>query len=67
MMRDWIFRKVNEMATDTELMKEAFQALLNGDTDKRDEIVDRIKRRNEAREKEDIKLAEAAKPYFTVQ
>jgi len=52
------------MATDEELLKEAFQALLNGDTGKRDEICDRLKRRQAAREGESIKLAEAAKPYF---
>ncbi|MCP5006133.1 MAG: hypothetical protein GY941_19665 [Planctomycetes bacterium] len=52
---------------DTELMKEAWQALLNSDLKKRDEIVGRLTRRNEAREKENIKLAEDAKPYFTEQ
>ena len=53
------------MPTDRELLQEAFQALLKGDTKKRDENCDRIKRRMDAREAESVKLAEAAKPYFT--
>ena len=53
--------------TDLELMKEAWQALLAVDTDKRDKIVARLEHRINARAKEDTNLAMAAKPYFTEQ
>lgn len=54
-----------KMATDRELLQQAFQALLRGDTDTRDKICDRLIRRNKAREKENIKLAMEAKQHFT--
>lgn len=54
----------DEGKTDEQLMRDAFQALLRGDTAERDRLVSIIERRNEAREREAIKLAQAAAPYF---
>lgn len=54
----------DEGKTDEQLMRDAFQALLRGDPAERDRLVSIIERRNEAREREEIKLAQAAAPYF---
>lgn len=50
--------------SDDDLMREAFQALLRGDTKTRDDICDRLMKRHEARERESLKIAQAAAPFF---
>ena len=56
--------KMEDFESDEALMRAAFKALLRGDTDERDRICDRLKRRQEAREAESVKLAVQAAPYF---
>jgi len=51
--------------TDDDIIREAWRALLRGDTDRRDELVNQVKRRIKARKTENIMLAEQAKIYFT--
>jgi len=50
--------------SDQDLLRDAFQALLWGDTAERDRLCARIEARQRAREAEHIKLAQAAAPYF---
>lgn len=50
--------------SDEDLMRDAFQALLRGDTDERDRICDRLKARMDARDAESARVAQAAAPYF---
>ncbi len=53
--------------SDRDLFRAAFEALLQGDLKRRDELCARLEARMKAREKEDVALAIEAAPYFTKQ
>ena len=57
----------DEGKSDDDLMRDAFQALLRGDTKERDNIVGRLEARQRACEEQKVALAKAAAPFFPKQ